>query len=165
MTERHYSRTLYAIRGLPGSGKSTFARKLVLCVHDADAYHICKNTNVYQWDPANVPAAHADCQQRVEAALNLKDFSVAVANTFTQRWELEPYIKIAERTRSQFVVVSLFDGGLTDEELAARNIHGVPVETIARMRDRFEHDWANSNPLPPWERVETGSTCNNKVQL
>ena len=37
-------------------------------------------------------------------------------------------------------VIDLFDGGLTDAQLAARNIHGVPEATIAKMRARYHHN-------------------------
>jgi len=38
-------------------------------------------------------------------------------------------------------VVSLFDSGLTDIELYRRNVHEVPLETIQKMRARYEHTW------------------------
>jgi hypothetical protein len=50
------------------------------------------------------------------------------------------------------VVIDLYDGGLTDEALVARNVHFVPWQAIGAMRARYEHDWRNGNPIPPWER-------------
>jgi hypothetical protein len=32
----------------------------------------------------------------------------------------------------------LFDAGLSDEQLAERNLHGVPVAQIKKMRDRWD---------------------------
>ena len=76
----------------------------------------------------------------------------AVTNTFTCRWELEPYLKMASKHGWQVVVIDLFDGGLTDEELAARGTHGVPAEGIRRMRERYEHCWRTGDPLHPMDR-------------
>jgi len=35
-------------------------------------------------------------------------------------------------------IIDLYDGGLTNDQLAARNVHKVPVVVIARMRARWE---------------------------
>jgi hypothetical protein len=75
-----------------------------------------------------------------------------VANTFTQRWEMEPYLRMASQYGARIVVIDAFDGGMTDEELAVKNIHGVPVEGIRAMRNRWEADWRAGDPRPPWER-------------
>ena len=149
------------VRGLPGSGKTSLAwemadRRLMprdtnLCC--ADDFFVNEDGE-YIFDPTKLPQAHAQCLRKVTALVKNGSWfnHVVVHNTFTQRWEMEPYIRLAEETENRLVVVSVFDGGLTNEELADRNEHGVPVDAIARMRDRFEHDWKNGNPLPPWER-------------
>jgi predicted kinase len=191
--------TLTLIRGLPGAGKTTAAKKMVdqwlvdyfrepLCpvvikatVHlfEADDWFYDDEGN-YIFDPKDLSKAHQWCQRRTWTALKAGD-SVVVSNTFTCRWELEPYLQMAEDhglkatgtdhvfdpTRDQngitvglhdrygsprLRVLNVFDGKLSDEQLAARNIHGVPLTAIKRMRDRFEHDWESGHPLPPWER-------------
>jgi predicted kinase len=141
---------LFLVRGLPGSGKSTLGRDLApaFCFA-ADDYFMVGGE--YRFVPAHLPAAHADCQARTRAAL-VAGATVAVCNTFTQRWELEPYLSLARDLNVPCVVLDLFDGGLTDAELANRNDHGVSVETITGMRGRYERDWWNGNPTPPWER-------------
>ena len=144
--------TLFAIRGLPGSGKSS----LGLLLRDAatiaaDDYFIDNDDGIYRFDPSKLSAAHADCLQRAQRILALGN-DVAVCNTFSQRWELEPYITAAAAVYpvpARLVVMDLYDGGLTDSELAARNLHGVPEAGINRMRLRWEHDWKAGNPNPP----------------
>jgi hypothetical protein len=71
---------------------------------------------------------------------------VFVANTFTMRWEIEPYRLMAMAHGAAFEVIDIFDGGLSDEDLARRNAHGVPTAAIANMRARYEHDWMSGNP-------------------
>jgi len=142
-------RNLILVRGLPGSGKSTLARLFRGAVHSADDFFV-ELDGRYVFDPAALPQAHAMCQRKTAASLVHRDV-VAVANTFSARWEMEPYFRLAN-DRARVTVVDLFDAGLTDDGLAARCIHGVPVEAISAMRARWEHDWKRGNPIPPWER-------------
>ena len=59
---------------------------------------------------------------------------IAVHNTFVQSWEIAPYVSLAEKHDYEIRIVDLYDGGLTDEMLYERNVHGVPLEAIQRMR-------------------------------
>ena len=137
--------TLFLVRGLPGSGKSSLARRLVSRRSlAADDYFM--DNGVYHFDPSRLAEAHADCQARCVQALSQGD--VAVANTFSCRWELQPYLVMAELAGARIIVIDLFDGGCTDSELEARNEHGVPLEGIARMRARWEHDWERATRAP-----------------
>lgn len=144
---------MWIYRGLPGAGKSTMAGPGAFA---ADDYFVTEE-GVYRFDASKLSAAHADCQARVRAAM-LNGQNVSIANTFSQRWEMEPYLRLANdltlfKEPWVVTVIDLFDGGgLTDQQLAERNVHGVTAEIIARMRARWEHDWEAGNPLPPWER-------------
>ena len=147
-------RTLTMVRGISGSGKTTLARQLSLGGNRkllaADDFFVDGN-GVYQFNPSSLTDAHAWCQ--AEAALAMRRGQhVIVHNTFTQRREMQPYLELADKHGYRVIVVSLFDGGCTDEQLAVRNEHGVPVDGIAAMRIRYEHDWNNGDIRPPWER-------------
>ena len=137
------SQTLYIVRGLPGSGKSTRAALLpnVTCLAADDAF--VGADGVYRFNPKELKAAHADCLAKATAIL-AAGHSVAVANTFIQRWEMGPYITAATWAGARLEVIEPlhgFDGGKSNAELAARNIHGVPEASIAAMRLRWEIDW------------------------
>ena len=144
---------LVLVRGLPGAGKSSFGAFLGGPVLAADDYFYARGNGHYAFNPSLLPQAHQDCQERTRAALAVADGRpVVVANTFSCRWELEPYLRLAADGTHEVRVVDLFDGGLTDEALANRGLHGVPVAGIAAMRARWEHAWRDGDPRPPWER-------------
>ena len=172
---------LFLIRGLPGSGKDTLAARLkgpglapssIVRIHSADDFFMSHNQNwtkhpfetvgprhrrratpptTYNFDPKKLPQAHKACQEDCDASLE-DGYDVAICNTFSCRWELQPYLDLAKKHDATVIVMDLFDAGLTDEELAERNTHGVPVESIAAMRRRWESEWTMYSPLPPWER-------------
>jgi hypothetical protein len=142
--------TLKMYRGLPGVGKSTKAAQENKQVHAADD-HMVNEAGEYTFDPSRLGEVHAACLAAVKADL-AKHGSAATANTFSCRWEMEPYLAHAREEGVNVQVIDLFDGGLTDEELAARCVHGAPVEGIAAMRTRWEHDWEAGDVRPPWER-------------
>jgi predicted kinase len=155
---------LVLIRGLPSSGKTMFAGVFFAPVYKRSGLRVCQISRnfeadsyfyvdgKYKFDPKKKADAHKDCQRRVEEAMRNSDRTVVVSNTFTQRWEMQPYIDMAEKFGWKLVVIDLFDGGCDDKTLHERNVHDVPLEAFKRMRERYEHSWSTGNPLPPWER-------------
>ena len=141
---------LILIRGLPGSGKTTLTDNLNATAVAADDF-FTSAFGVYEFDPALLGTAHAYCQHRTLTLLN-EGSNVVVHNTFSCRWEMQPYIEMAQTTGARLVVVDIYDGGCSVAELFERTTHGVPMDAIANMRLRWEHDWKNGNPTPPWER-------------
>jgi len=141
-----FNGTLYIIKGLPGSGKNTLAEKLGLDPYICSADDYFMKDGVYQFDPSKLPQAHAECQKNVQLCVDMR-VDVAVCNTFTQRWEMEPYLSM---DYDRLVVIDLFDQGMTDAQLAERNTHGVPVKSITAMRARYEHNWKDGNPVLMW---------------
>lgn len=143
-------RRMWLIRGLSGSGKSTLARIMAgrtATIHEADNYFI-GHDGVYRFDASKLAEAHKEC---LYDATTDSNGDVFVCNTFTQRWEIEPYLAHARSKGMLFQVITV-ETDLTDEQLAARNVHGVTADVIAAQRARFEADWRNGNPTPPWAR-------------
>ena len=150
-----YIQTLTLVRGISGSGKSTMAEVIRQGLGQdsemfaADDYFMVDGE--YRFDPSSLPKAHAWCLEQVRLALSTGVCAVA-HNTFTQRWEMQPYVELAKEMGVRLSVVSVYDGGCTDEELAERNSHGVPLDAIKRMRERYEFDWKSGDVRPPWMR-------------
>ncbi len=140
------------MRGVSGSGKSTTAHALATRVRahvvSADDYFMIQGE--YVFDPSKIVEAHMDCQRRVREVCE-HGLPVVVDNTNTQRWELQPYFDLAARYGYNVVVVSV-ETDLSDEALAQRNKHGVPLVAIQRMREAWEANWQAGDPRPPWER-------------
>jgi len=121
---------LFIIRGLPGSGKSTAGERLTPgYVYSADDYFTDDDGN-YIFDRNNLDEAHKDCQERVGDCMGTCGEDISVANTFTQFWEVKPYLDLAdEHGYNVFIIVCTNDFGST---------HDVPDEAVARMDARWE---------------------------
>lgn len=133
-------KVMYLIRGLPGSGKSTLAKALGFPVCEADNFFIDEEGK-YNFDPSKLPQAHLSCQQHALSLLQQSQ-SFIVSNTFSQGWELKPYLEMASQFNDfKVTVIDLFDNGCSDDVLASRNTHEVPLHVISMMRQRWEHDW------------------------
>jgi len=126
---------LYLVRGLSGSGKSTVARALAVSVRggeaiEADEFFVGED-GIYVFDGSRLPEAHQDCLSRAQDLMEMPGIKlVAVANTFSQRWEMEPYIHLADKLGWTVTAIECTgDHG---------NVHDVPENAIQRMRDRWE---------------------------
>lgn len=122
---------LYLIRGLPGSGKSTLARKLVgeQNVCEADLYFYANGE--YKFTADRLPQAHQFCLASCAAKLAAKIPAIAVANTFTQHWEMAKYYELAYE--ADYEVQQIICKGSWE------SIHKVPKHTIIKMQERFEY--------------------------
>jgi len=122
---------LYIVRGIPGSGKSTLAKHLTSNVFEADHYFYDNDGN-YNFIPSEIKEAHKECQQFVGYAMESGIQKIAVSNTFTQEWEMVPYLDLAKKHGYMVftVIVENRHGGV--------NQHGVPDDKLELMRNRFE---------------------------
>jgi NEDD4-binding protein 2 len=130
-------KTLIILRGLPGSGKSSFAHYMFSNnVFEADQYFYDEDCN-YNFDATKLHAAHMDCQRRVEELMKLSDTTqygdeIVVSNTSTTEKEMEPYLALARKY--DYKVVSL----VVENRHGNKSVHNVPDETIEKMRNRFD---------------------------
>jgi len=122
--------TLFIIRGLPGSGKSTLGKKIAPRSVAADDFFDRYHKGVFK--PELLKNAHSWCKDYVEGLMQLNNNDVAVCNTFTQEWEFQPYIELAKNYDYNVVVM------VVENYHGNKSIHNVPEETIEKMRNRFK---------------------------
>jgi predicted kinase len=124
-------RSLIIVRGLPGSGKSTFARFLANPEFICTADDYLMENGKYVWSSEKIGIAHKKCQAKCEEIMRLKFPRIVVANTSTSERELRPYQDLAKKY--DYKVFSIIVEKRHDE----KNIHNMPEENIQKMLERF----------------------------
>lgn len=139
--------SLMIIRGLPGSGKSFLAKQLLerheygFGPFEADQYF--EKDGEYRFDKNKLKKAHNWCFDKVKQALaltieNAKKIDgrspnsalIITSNTFSCLWEFSEYIKLAKEYGHEVTVITC--------EGNYGSLHNVPLETIAKMKARWE---------------------------
>jgi predicted kinase len=125
---------LYLIRGLPGSGKSTFASMIARtldCDHWEHDQYLYTDEGEYVWTEKRMAYAYRQCLRDTEATMQRGE-PVVVSNVFPTAKSLKKYRKLAEQYGYQvtYVVVENRRGG--------QNIHNVPEEALKGMREAFQ---------------------------
>ena len=130
------------IRGLPGSGKTYFAKEYLKehpdFVHiESDVWferEVIENGNpriVYDFIPAELTVAHLRCTILTEYYLK-QGRNVIVSNTFTTTAECAPYFVLAIKYNEEIELKTMAGN--------FQCIHGVPELVVEAMKERFEDD-------------------------
>ena len=127
---------LYIVRGIPGSGKSTFAKTLGGIHIEADQYFVDVDGN-YNFDGGKIKLAHEYCRAQTAAWMRTDGTQVnvdriVVSNTFTQEWEIKPYFELAKEYGYKVFTI------IVENRHDGKNVHEVPEDKIQMMKDRFE---------------------------
>lgn len=146
-------RVLVICRGLPGSGKSTFAKQLLddamsvvingMTICSADDYFL-RPDGVYDWNPKYLKNAHEWCFNEVNYSMNSGDIwfdceLIVLDNTNILKSHYKKYLDLAKEM--DYDVVEIVIGSFDDDfikQCAERNTHAVPLETIQNMAKKFE---------------------------
>ena len=123
-------KNIYLVRGIPGSGKTTFAKTLEGLHIEADMYFINENGE-YNFEPTKIKDAHKWCNELVEEWMREEQDKIIVSNTFTQEWEMDSYYEMAKKYgyRVYSIIIENRHGGV--------NEHGVPDDKLEQMKNRF----------------------------
>ena len=121
--------TLYAIRGLPGSGKTSFAKSLNLNFYEADQYFEKYNND--KFDHKLLKKAHQYCYNSVKKELE-KGQSAIVSNTMTTEIEVLEYQNLAKELNIRFISLIL------ENRHDGVSIHNVPKNSIENMKKKFD---------------------------
>lgn len=128
---------LVIIRGIPGSGKSTYANGLMKAYQsegrttahfEADMFFTHEDGS-YHWNPKQIGFAHQWCQNQVRESLKNCDV-VLVSNTSVKKKDVDIYVKIAQEAGAKYDIYRMFG--------QFQNVHEVPAETVQKMLESFE---------------------------
>ena len=123
---------LVLVRGIPGSGKSTYARRMFPFHSNFEADMWFEKTNT-AFEPKHLRTAHEWCQENTRKAILNKE-NVVVSNTFTMPWEMEYYEDLANELG---VILKVYR---MDNDYGS--IHNVPAITMRNMKEKI-----NANPV------------------
>ena len=124
------AKTLILVRGLPGSGKTTFARILGAGpVISADDYFM--HNGKYIFKPEELGRAHKSCQAETAAYMYEGRGRVYVANTFTTESEMKPYFDLAKKYA--YIVFTV----IVENRHGGSSVHNVPEASVQAMKNRF----------------------------
>jgi predicted kinase len=122
---------LILVRGIPGSGKSTFAELLnTKAICTADDYYM--HGGEYRWIPEDIGKAHEWCQRKCRRFMKKRIDRIVVANTSTTQRELKPYYDLARQHGYTVYCV------IVENRHEGVNIHEVPEAVLDKMRNRFD---------------------------
>jgi predicted kinase len=128
-------RKIVVMRGVSGSGKSSFVFNNFPNATVCSADNFFMQTGEYKFDGSKLRQAHDWCKNQFESALRRGDDQVVVDNTNTTMRELKFYVDTAAKYGYELQVVRL----VVDPAIAAaRNQHGVPAEGVQAMQNRFQ---------------------------
>ena len=140
------------LRGVSGSGKSTFADQLlrdtgpvengaVAALCSADSYFTDPATGEYHYDMMKQGESHSECLRQFVVALQDGIPLVIVDNVNSRLWEYQNYIEIA-KLAGYAVEIEEFRVETREQVkiAAARQTHGVPLKAILWAWYRWEHD-------------------------
>lgn len=136
------NKTMYLLRGVPGSGKSYLSRRLAGRlggkIYSADDMLMAGEE--YVWTSPLVFAAHQIVQQLVKLAMIRNEKVVIVDNTNLRPRQGRPYVDLAKRYGYEIEVREPDTDWRYDvSELTARGTHAMPQEVLEHMVETWKN--------------------------
>lgn len=125
---------LIILRGLPGSGKSTFAylltkdRNSVIIENDQFMYE----DGIYVWKQSKLKQAVKHTSEKLNKALNDEVEYIVISNVNARESDFNHYTKIAKEKGYKVSVV------IMENRAETKSRHGVPEDKLKLMEDNFE---------------------------
>lgn len=147
-------KTLIIMRGIPGSGKSTIAKNLMIehmkqtgvtgVILSTDQQFM--NGDNYDFDQSKLGWAHRRNQELAEEAMSRGTNLVIIDNTNLSQKERKPYIDFGKQYGYTIIVRDVDTPWAKDAvECYKRNTHNVPFPVIERMLEKLQNDINSGN--------------------
>lgn len=138
--EKKEKKELVLMRGLPGSGKSTKAKKIagnVGVVYSTDDFFMINGK--YMYDSKLIGDNHQKNFARTVEAMKEGKPLIIVDNTNIKLWEMKKYVIAGEELGYQ-IRIEQADApwAFNFKQCAKRNNHEVPEQTCKKMLDNYE---------------------------
>lgn len=152
MAEHHHqSPVVIIMRGLPGSGKSHLARRLLAAhprpeactIVSTDDYFVDPVTGQYRFDVRHLSAAHDWNYARFAYALQNAQELVIVDNTNVELWEAKQYVELALQYRYHVEFHQPSTQWWLDRDLdtlSRMNSHNISVGKLLMMLGKWQKD-------------------------
>ncbi|MDX2174267.1 MAG: AAA family ATPase [Bacteroidota bacterium] len=127
--------SLFLLRGLPGSGKTTLAKELSengkYPIFSVDDYFTSEQGN-YNFEYDKNHLAYKLCEENTRRNMENGIEKIFIHNTFTLDWEIEPYFKLASEFKYKVFVVTV------EKRHSNPNTHQISVEQIKKMAEKYK---------------------------
>ncbi len=145
---------IVVLRGISGSGKSTWVREQAPEAFVVSADHFFIKDGEYRFDPTRLQEAHQACYRAFVEAVARKEPFIAVDNTNISVWEMAPYV-VHGRVFGYDVEILTMDCS-ADAAVARKDL--VPPEKV-RQTERFLKE--ETLRMPPFMKAiyRTIPTC------
>lgn len=120
---------LVLVRGVPGSGKTTYVKKNLKGYKHFEADQYFEKSGEYKFNVSELKNAHEECLNNTRKELE-KGNKVVVSNTFVRRWELDKYLSLARDLNKTVKVIRMTK--------QFKNEHGVPEDKVKEMKGNFQ---------------------------
>ncbi len=137
------ARQVVILRGVPGAGKSTLAKKIISDAvargEEAKAFssddYFTTAEGKYHFDSRMLPQAHASCFRHFLEYLQRSQGIAIVDNTNTLVFEMSPYILAGQAYSANVKIIRLT---CDPTVAAARNVRCATSEMVEKMASRME---------------------------
>jgi predicted kinase len=140
------------LRGPSGAGKTHKADELVTDFSKKNMVAVVVSADDYfkekgQYIPKDIHFAHKDCQSKTLSALR-KGYTVIVANTNIQLWEMKEYLKISQifNVSIEIVNIDAFDGEIPLDWKNKDKKNALSVAKILSARTKDRDTWRKEIP-------------------
>jgi predicted kinase len=123
------------MRGIPGSGKSTYIKNYYPEAKVCSADHYFETPRGYFFDASKLSQAHGHCKRSVLDAMEQGAPLIVLDNTNIKLAWFKEYIETAKRFGYEVGAVRMI---CDPEEAFKRNSHGVPKDKIVSFKERLD---------------------------